>query len=393
MAEQAKQQGTFSMNDAMSDFSLQLYRKLSNTSTEGSNLFLSPYSVSSALMLTMLGCAGSSEEQLRNGLCLKSSPGDSAHEEYQGLRKALNEMSGDNCKLAIANRIFAKTGLDVVEDYKKRAKEWYGSEMELLDFVGDSEGSRQRINGWVEEQTNNKIKDLIPSGGINALSIIVLTNAIYFKGNWEKKFEKEATQKTPFKISKSESVDVDMMYMNEEKWQCGESESLNCKMLELPYKGRQLSLIILLPNKIDGLKELESKLSLSMLKTLRNEMFRQEADVALPKFKLESTFELAQVLPEMGITDIFSAQKANFSGMLKSQPPNTAVSNVIHKAFVEVNEEGTEAAAATAVMVRLMCMPMGPKFEFIADHPFLFIIQETGSGTVLFIGRHVNPKQ
>jgi serpin B len=182
---------------------------------------------------------------------------------------------------------------------------------------------------------------------------------------------------------------VDMMHMEKKKWLIGTSDSHDCKVLSLPYKGEELSMIIVLPNTVDGLSKLESNLSSETFKELTKEMYQEDAIVSIPKFKLESSFQLEKILPNMGITDIFS-RSADFGAMMNNPPEGTFVSDVIHKAFVEVNEEGTEAAAATAVMMRLMCMPMEP-LVFNADHPFLFLIRENSTGSVLFIGRFTEP--
>ena len=195
-----------------------------------------------------------------------------------------------------------------------------------------------------------------------------------------------------FHVFKSESVMVEMMNMDKKNWIAGESQKLDCKMLELPYKGKELSMLFILPNKDDGLSKLESNLSAEHFQELTNAMHTQKVIVSIPKFKLESSFQLATVLAGMGIDDIFSG-KADFSAMLKNPPDGTHVSDVIHKAFVEVNEKGTETAAATAVMtcimngVYLMPVPM----VFRADHPFLFLIREISTGAILFIGRHLKP--
>ncbi|XP_052703943.1 leukocyte elastase inhibitor-like [Crassostrea angulata] len=372
------------MESAVTDFSFKLYRVLCEG---GGNLFMSPYSVSAALMLTMLGAKGESEEQIKQVLGVAGVP--NPHQAYQKLHATLIGKSKDGAKLAIANRIFSKLGLEIKESYKKESLDYYNSEIELLDFVGNPEGSRTRINTWVEDQTNNKIKDLIPEGGINSLSLIVLTNAIYFKGDWENAFKASNTKSEPFRISGTESGTVEMMNMKKEKWLIGMSKSLDCQVLDLPYKGGELSMLIILPNKVDGLSSLESSLSADTFRELTKEMYSEDVIVSIPKFKLESSFQLDKVLGGMGITDIFS-RKADFGAMMKNPPDGTHVSDVIHKAFVEVNEEGTEAAAATAVMMRFMCMPLEP-MVFKADHPFLFLIRDNSTGTVLFIGRFLKP--
>ena len=392
MEQQAQEptQGPMNIGDAISDFTLQLYRILSNNNEDG-NMFLSPYSVSAALMLTMLGCSGESESQLRRGLCLGNLSSSDVHEEYREIHKSLIKTLGENVTLFIANRVFSSLGLKLSENYTSDALKYYGSETELLDFVDDTEGSRKRINAWIEEQTNNKIQDLIPSDALDPNVVLVLTNAIYFKGEWQRQFEAFRTDKQAFHLTESESEMIDMMHMGKEKWLVGTSDKWDCKMLQLPYKGKRVSMMIVLPNAIDGLQKVEESLSFGMLKELRSQMYEQEVEnVALPKFKIESSFELEKVLPQMGITEIFSPKEANFDRMFTDHTENIEVSRVFHKAFVEVNEGGTEAAAATVVILKEYCLRLS-QIDFIADHPFLFLIQENHSGTILFIGRFTRP--
>ena len=380
------------IGDGISEFTFDIYRILSNSNGDD-NMFLSPYSVSAALMLTMLGCSGESESQLRRGLCLGELTSANVHEEYREMHNSLVQRSGEKVTLFIANRIFALLGLQMLENYKSDALKYYESETELLDFVGDSEGSRQQINAWVEEQTNNKIKDLIPSCAFDPPSevVLVLINAIYFRGEWERKFEPFRTEKQPFFLTESKSELVDMMQMMDEKWLMGTSDKWDCKMLQLPYKGKEISMMIVLPNAIDGLGKVEASLSLGMLKEMRSQMYKQNVDILeLPKFKIESSFELEKVLPQIGITDIFSPGKANFDRMITNPSDNIAVSKVIHKAFVEVKEGGTEAAAASVAEITLKCCNLQAIY-FIANHPFLFLIQENHTGTILFIGRFTTP--
>ena len=389
-------QGPMNIGDAISDFTFQLYRILSNDST-GGNIFLSPYSVSAALMLTMLGCSGESEAQLRRGLCLENLSSANIHEEYKEIHNSLLQKSDEDVSLSVANRAYLALGIKLFGSYKSDSLKYYGSETELLDFVGDTEGSRKRINAWIEQQTNNKIKDLIPPGALDPPPpvVLVLTNAIYFKGEWARQFEASETKKREFRMTSSKSEMIDMMHMKDEKWLFGTSDKWDCKMLQLPYKGNRISMMVILPNKIEGLKNVEANLSLGMLTEMRSHMNGNNLEiVVLPKFKMECSFELEDVLPQMGITDIFTPGKANFDRMFADQPGNIAVSKVIHKAFVGVNEAGTEAAAATVVEYLMCCERVWrgpPRMKFIADHPFLFLIQENGSGTILFIGRFTQP--
>ena len=386
--------GTMDIGDSISDFTFKLYQILSNENADG-NMFLSPYSVSAALMLTMLGCSGESEAQLRRGLCLNNLSSENVHEEYRKIHFSLLQKSGDDVTLSVANRAYLALGFTLLESYKSDSLKYYGSETELLDFVGDTEGSRQRINAWIEQQTNNKITDLIPCGALDPPPpvVVVLTNAIYFKGEWARQFEALNTQKREFHLTTSTYEMIDMMHIQGEEWLIGTSDKWDCKMLQLPYKGQRFSMMVILPNKIEGLKKVETNLSIDMVTEMRSQMYGNKVGlVVLPKFKMESSFELGKALPQMGITDIFSPKKANFDRMIEDKPDVIAVSKVIHKAFVEVNEEGTEATAVTTTVVdipRSNCLR--PRMDFIVDHPFLFLIQDNKSGTILFIGRFTQP--
>ena len=205
-------QGPKDIDDAISDFALQLYRILSNNNADG-NMFLSPYSVSAALMLQMLGLSGESESQLRRGLCLSNLSSSNVHEEYRKMHNSIVQKSGETVALCIANRVFAVQGLKLLDSYKCDSLKYYGSETELLDFVGDTEGSRERINKWVKKQTSNKITDIFPVGTLDPDDVVVLTNAMYFKGEWAKRFEALFTEKREFHLTKSKSEMIDMMHM------------------------------------------------------------------------------------------------------------------------------------------------------------------------------------
>ena len=388
MAQQTN--GPSSINEAITEFTLQLYRKISNTDAE-QNMFLSPYSVSAALMLTMLGCSGQSESQLRHGLCIHGIVADNVHDVYKQLHNFLMQSSIGTTTLSIANRIFTKKDLRVHDNYRLECLQYYGSELEQLDFAGNTEGSRLRINDWIAKETNNKIMDLIPQGALTSEAVVVLTNAIYFKGKWSKQFSATDTKKQAFHPTMTKSVEVDMMSIKRKRWVMGSSQIWQCKVLQLPYEGERLSMMVVLPDNVDGLRNIEMNLSMGLLGEITSSMCEDEiAVVAMPKFKMETSFELGMFIAQLGIVDIFSPAKADFSRMLIDPQENASVSNIIHKAFVEVNEEGTEAAAATAVFAFGGCAFPAPK-TFIADHPFLFFIMENYSKTILFIGRFTQP--
>jgi len=238
----------------------------------------------------------------------------------------------------------------------------------------------------VEKKTRNKIKNLIPKGVLNRLTRLVLTNAIYFKGNWESQFKKDRTKDGPFTLAGGEKVNVTMMNQTAD---FNYMETEDFQGLELPYVDNELSMIILLPKRVDGLAEFEKTLTLKNLSQWLAKLRKRKVIVSVPKFKMTSQFRLAEVLKSMGMTDAFVPDVADFSGMNGKR--DLFISAVIHKAYVDVNEEGTEAAAATAVVVGITSMPARPPV-FRADHPFLFLIRDNHSGSILFIGRVTNPK-
>ncbi len=248
---------------------------------------------------------------------------------------------------------------------------------------------RQEINAWIEEQTAQKIKDLIPRGQLDARTKLVLTNAVYFKGDWASAFQAGQTHDADFAVAAQQKVTVPLMH-KKETYPYAEVASL--QVLELPYKGDELSMLVLLPRTPDGLPELEKALSATKIAALRAELRRQEVDVYLPKFKLDASFSLNGALKVLGMKLAFSDTEADFSAM--DGRKDLCVSTALHKAYVDVNEAGTEAAAATAIGVRAMAarMPSKPIPVFRADHPFVFIIGDKRDGSMLFLGRMANPK-
>lgn len=384
----AQQQQTMmptSYSEGITEFSFDLYKEVCGGKSD--NSVISPYSVSATLMLTMLGTEGSSSRQIREALRLSDVPTENIHEEYKKLHAELNNTDEQSDILHIANRIFSKMGLQLQTEYNNDAKLYYESEMEMLDFGGDSEGSRKRINDWVEGQTNNKIQDLIPAGSIGHQTMIVLANAIYFRGSWATRFPHASTSRRDFHVSTTLRTSVDMMHGEEQRLPFYRGAKYGCSAVELTYKGKNRSMVILLPNTIEGLAAVENLLSVGMLNDILQGMQQMKIEVVLPKFKIEAKFDLKNILSGLGIKDVFSARDANLTKMFEAPPADAHVSDVVHKAFVEVNEEGTEAAAATGVIIRSMSLPT----QFVADHPFLFIIRDVSTGIVLFVGRVLRP--
>ncbi|KAJ8273816.1 hypothetical protein GJAV_G00105830 [Gymnothorax javanicus] len=292
--------------------------------------------------------------------------------------------------LSLANRLYGEQSYNFVEKFIEDTKKFYQAELETVDFKSSAEAARVNINSWVEKTTQEKIKDLLSKGMLDRLTRLVLVNAIYFKGDWDQKFDVTATKEVPFKLNKNESKPVQMMHQKA-KFGFTFISEVNCQILEMPYIGKELSMLIFLPKDIEddstGLVQLESGLTYETFIdwTQPDMMGRGEMIVELPKFKMEDTYDLKEILISMGMEDAFSVSKSDFSGLSASS--GLVLSKVVHKSFVEVNEEGTEAAAATAGNIELRCA----RPRFIADHPFLFFIRHNRSQSILFCGRFCSP--
>ncbi len=379
-------------------FAVGLYRQLRGQ--EG-NLFFSPYSISAALGMTYAGAKGSTTEQMAQTLCYPTSAeilkrlgmtGEPLTQEQFALAfgqiiKDLNSR-GDAGKyeLRVANALWGQKDYEFLRAFVQTVEEQYGGKLQELDFVGAVEKARRTINFWVEKQTNDKIKDLIGPGVLDAMTRLVLTNAIYFKGNWASQFKKDRTQDEPFTLIDGSTVQTPMM---NQKAQFGYAETDMLQVLEMPYAGEELAMVVLLPKKADGIGELEKALTAENLARWLDGVSSREVIVAMPKFKMTSKFSMESVLRSMGMTDAFS-QAADFSGMTGRR--DLFISAVIHQAYVDVNEEGTEAAAATAVTMKLTAALPDQTPVFRADHPFVFLIRDKASGSILFLGRVMNPQ-
>ncbi|CAK6964470.1 leukocyte elastase inhibitor [Scomber scombrus] len=369
-------------------FALELYRTLSQSNSSG-NIFISPLSISSALAMVYLGAKGETAAQMAKGLSL--SPGEGVHADFQTLNAAINSPSASYI-LKLANRLYGENTGNFLTQFLDATQKYYQADLRTVDFIGASEACRAEINGWVEQQTENKIKDLLKPGTVSSMTRLALVNAIYFKGNWMNRFDAAATKEMPFKVNKTESKPVQMMYQMK-KFPFNYILEHSLQVLELPYMEEELSMFILLPDETDDgsdpLLTLEKELTQEKLDewTNRENMdVQSEVFVHLPKFKLEQDYELNEPLAKLGMTDVFCSGKADLSGM--NSEGGLFLSTVAHKAFVEVNEEGTEAAAATAGMVAF-CMLR--EEHFTADHPFLFFIRHNKTKSILFFGRFSSP--
>jgi len=365
-------------------FALDLYARL--RTEQSGNLFFSPSSISTALAMTYAGARGDTESEMAKVLHFTLSQ-DKLHPGFASLNKTLDgngEKRG--YRLHGANRLWGQQGYSFLPEFLTITRTHYDAELAEVDFARQTEQARQQINTWVEERTQGKIKDLIPPGIVTPLTCLVLTNAIYFKGDWTKPFDNKVTKDAPFQITSQQRTDVPMMQQQGDfRYWAGDG----LKILELPYGRGDLSMLVLLPAETGGLPDLEARLTSENLCRWLMNVREQPVRVFLPRFKLTSQFRLDDTLKAMGMLLAFG--RADFSGM--TGKPDLFISAVIHKAFVDVNEEGTEAAAATAViMKRGLAIPRQPA-EFRADHPFVFLIRHNRTGSILFLGRLMNPKQ
>jgi len=362
-------------------FALDLYAQLK---IADGNLFFSPYSISACLAMTYAGARGNTATQMAQTLRFATNQNQLAV-SFGQLQKQLNdEQTKQAFELNIANGIWAQKEHPLLPAYLSVARDQYRANLQQADFRTHAEAARVAINDWVSEQTKGKISNLIQPGLLAPATRLVLVNAIYFKGRWASEFDKQNTIKSPFSIAPAQTVVVPFMNITAD-FKYAEVEGL--QVLELPYAGNDLAMVILLPGETDGLKTVEGQLA-SLDRWLAHAR-EQKVELLLPKFKLAAQFSLAKNLTEMGLSDAFSPQ-ADFSGMDGER--DLYISAVVHKAFVEVNEEGTEAAAATGVVMRSMAvMRPRPTPVFRADHPFIFLIRDSRSGSILFLGRMVDP--
>jgi len=366
-------------------FALDLYQQIR---TEPGNLFFSPYSISTALAMTYGGARGKTAAQMAQTLRFQLDEA-TLHPVFGHLEAILNEIEQKGeIRLSVANALWPHVKYKFLPDYLALLEKYYGTSVTAVDYA-QTEAARQLINKWVEKKTADKIKNLVPAGALDALTRLVLVNAIYFKGNWANQFDPDLTGINPFWLTVGESVKAPLM---RQTGQYGYAERDDLQILELPYIGRDLSMVVLLPYEVDGLAKLEDSLTTENLAAWTKRLWPTNVQVFLPRFKMTYAVGLNGLLQAMGMIDAFSKNAANFAGM-DGRADWLYIGAVLHKAFVEVNEEGTEAAAATAVVMVAKSALSPPPPTFRADHPFLFLIRENSTGSILFLGRVTNPAQ
>jgi serpin B len=368
-------------------FAFDLYRVLAQ---QDGNLFYSPYSISLALAMTYAGARTETERQMAQALHFTLAQ-DRLHPAWNGLDLELARRGqgakgkdGKSFRLNIVNAIWGQKGFQFSSQFLDVLAANYGAGLRLLDFEKAGEAARVTINDWVKQQTEGRIQDLIPQGVIDELTRLVLTNAIYFNAAWAMPFEPKLTEDGPFTLADGNQVTVPMMRQSES---LGYAEGPGYQAVELPYDGRELSMVVLLPRPGE-FASFERSLDAAQVETILKGLERNQVALVMPKWKFDSQFSLRDALVALGMRDAFT-DAADFSGMTGSR--DLYIQAVVHKAFVSVDERGTEAAAATAVLMRLTAAPAQP-VEVTVDRPFLFLIRDVQTGAILFVGRVMNPK-
>lgn len=372
-----------SIADSNNSFAFKLYSEI-NKGKKG-NLFFSPFSISTALAMTYAGSRNETEKQMSQTLHFNRDQ-QVFQAQYKSYLDTIEADTGKGLIMGIANSIWVANTCKILSPFSEAVKDDYNSESRNTDFAGQSEQSRQEINSWVEDKTHNKIKDLIAKGLIDGTTRLVLVNAIYFKGKWQSPFKQNNTHKSIFNIT--DSVGDSAEFMNK-IWRYKYYKDSIIQAIEIPYMGGNISMLIILPNEISGIKKIEKKLDDTYyLKILNNKLY-ENTTLSLPKFKITLGSILNTPLSDMGMPVAFSSD-ADFSGIANE---GLKIGFVVHKAFINVSEEGTEAAAATGVGMMLMSAapPRTPPVSFIANHPFIFIIKDNATGSILFMGKITNP--
>jgi serpin B len=373
--------------DGNSAFAFDLYQELRKADDD--NLFYSPYSISLALAMTYAGARSETAQQMSNALRF-SLPQDRLHPAFNSLDIELAQRGaasqgkdGDGFRLNIVNAIWGQKNYQFLDQFLDVLAENYGAGLRILDFAGAPEESRTIINDWVSDQTEERIEDLIPQGLINALTRLVLTNAIYFNAAWQYPFAEEATGDDAFYLLEGNEIIVPMMRQTES---FGYADGDSYQAIELPYDGHELSMVVLLPAR-GNFESFEASLDAQQVDAILGSLEQREINLTMPRFEFESDFSLKETLSALGMPVAFSAD-ADLSGMTGDR--DLFIADVVHKAFVSVDEAGTEAAAATAVVMALTAAPDMP-INVNVDHAFIFLIRDIETGAILFVGRVVNP--
>jgi len=374
--------GVAKVVSANNSFAFDLYSKLRGA--EAGNIFYSPYSISAALAMTYEGAAGKTASEMKDVFHFPKR--GTLRSNFAAIYNGLNKANG-SYRLRTGNALWVQKSFPLLAQFSAAVKSYYGGQAKNLDFANQTEQSRRTINRYIAAQTANTIKDLIPPQTLRDTTRFVLTNAIYFKGTWQWEFDPRNTRPGDFKVTPSKTVTAPMMYFSSYKAEFNYADTSSLQIIELPYKGDKISMLLLLPHR--NLDSIESSLTASKLKAYRARMKPAVMDwITIPKFSFKDRYDLKDTLRELGMPTAFS-DRADLSGMTGKR--DLSLSFVVHQAYIKVDEKGTEAAGATAVGGGTTSIRIPNIFQ--ADHPFVFILQEKKTGNILFLGRVVNPNE
>jgi len=369
-------------------FAMDLYQQLAS---QAGNLFYSPYSISQALAMVYGGARGQTELQMAKGMHFNL-PQERLHPNFNALDQELAKYTnagkdqGQGFQLNIANATWGQSGFPFLSSYLDLLARNYGAGLQTVDFANNSEGARQDINNWVANQTQDKIKDIVPQGAIDTLTRMVLANAIYFKASWMMPFQKSATQNAPFTTLDGSQVTVPMMSLEKNKLSYQKGDGYQA--VALPYVDGNVAMLLLVPD-VGKFSQFEASLDAARLQSILDSLQSTDVILKMPRFTVESSFSLGDTLAKMGMPDAFNASQADFSGMDGQR--DLYVSSVIHKAYASVDESGTEAAAATVAIVGLTAIMPGEPVSLTIDRSFIFVIYDQPTQSILFAGRITNP--
>ncbi|NP_001166872.1 antithrombin-III precursor [Cavia porcellus] len=388
---EATNRRVWELSKANSRFATTMYQHLAKSKNENDNIFLSPLSISTAFAMTKLGACNDTLKQLMEVFkfdTISEKTSDQIHFFFAKLNCRLYRKANKSSLVVAANRLFGDKSLTFSETYQGISEAVYGAKLQPLDFKAHAEQSRQIINDWVANKTEGRITNVIPNGTIDEFTVLVLVNTIYFKGLWKSKFSPDSTKQEPFHKANKEKCLVSMMYQ-ESKFRYRRVAE-GTQVLELPFKGVDITMVLILPGPGKNLDKMEQELTPELLQEWLDELVETLLVVHIPRFRIEDSFSLKEHLQKMGLVSLFTPEKSKLPGITADGREDLFVSDAFHKAFLEVNEEGSEAAASTGVL--LAGRSLNPnRVIFKANRPFLVLILEVTLNTIIFMGRVANP--
>lgn len=391
--------GTQVVTQGNNALAIDMYRQLVAGGEADDNVFFSPLSISAALSLTYEGARGETLSEFEHVLGIPTDTPDGPASDWgrpqyhEAMGGVLNTLDGEGkpYELSVANALWGEQSMPFRPQFVDTLNANYDAGLELVDFKAQPERQRERINDWVATRTHDRIQDLMPEDSVDGLTRLVLVNAIYFKAEWSNQFYEGATRDEDFYRSADDAVQIPMMRHGQERFSFGDFDGYDA--LALPYKGRDLSMVALLPDEHDGLAALEEQLSPELIEQTIAGMAHQSCNVWLPKWEATLDYDLIPALKELGMERAFDPQRADFTGLSESaEAEGICITGAFHKAFIAVDENGTEAAAATGIAAGLAsAAPPQEVFDFRADHPFIYLIRDNRTGAILFMGRVTDP--